>query len=371
MNPSIPRTIPSWWFPPLIALASCQLDTNPDGASTGNTVEASSIALGTRFGCAILSDRSVACFGRQAVGDVTPDEIPPRRVASIDDALAISVNWLTACVVRADASVWCWGAGDCASPVNNLPHAIAGISDVIDVGTTGMQTCALRRDGTVWCWGSNFNDTLGRPGASMDYSACFADPEQVPDLADVTQIAIDETHSCALRKDGKVLCWGGIWNQAPFFSSTPVLFDIPSQVKSIGVAMSSTIAITDDGSVYVWGYNGQGQLGLGTTTDVDVPTLVPNLNAAMATGRYRTLCVIQSDASVACAGDNGHGQLGSGMMGDPMTTFTSIPGVSGARALTTGDFGSCATRDDGTYVCWGIGPDDELHGPAPFEPTPQ
>jgi len=67
----------------------------------------------------------------------------------------------------------------------------------------GFHTCALKRDGTVWCWGYNRYGQLG-DGTRMDRYT----PVQVVNLTDVIQISAGALHTCALKRDGTVWCWG-------------------------------------------------------------------------------------------------------------------------------------------------------------------
>jgi hypothetical protein len=307
----------------------------------------------------------VSCFGHDEPGNVLPSEIPPRRMP-ITDARTISVGWFGAAAVRADGSVWSWGPGDCTD--DKTPHPVLGVEGAMDARTTGsQQSCALLRDGTVWCWGTNSYGAVGRPVEGT--FPCHPDPRPVPGVADVVQIAVSDVHTCALQKDGAVLCWGRVLAGGAD-TPIPVRTQLPAPARILATAQGATLAITGDGSVYVWGANRSGELGLGTISDwVATPTRVAGLRATAASGDYHTLCVIRDDTSVTCSGENYAGQLGTGKAGDPVPGFMPI-GVTGARAITTGTWGSCATRGDGTHVCWGTGPDQEIHTPTPFDPTP-
>jgi alpha-tubulin suppressor-like RCC1 family protein len=335
----------------------------PDGA-VGAASAGLRIALGTSYGCAILPDRGVACWGRDEPGDPTPEQIPPRRISGLAGVRRLAVGYFAACAVRDDGSVWCWGPPmlACAlgqeSPVaDRRPRQVAAISDAVDVKTSGEQSCALRRDGTVWCWGQDDYRAVGRPGTPPSSMwTCYLDPQPVAGVADILQIALSDCHSCALRRDGTVLCWGRVGGQD---TSTPIAFGGLGQVRSIAAAQEATLAVREDGGVLTWGDNDYGVLGLGYGAPnkhdiVATPTPVAGVTAIGASGSYGTLCVLLSDGRVGCSGSNYAGQLGDDTPDlDAHPTFKPIPEVAGVVAVDTGTWGSCGQRSDGSFLCWG------------------
>ena len=70
----------------------------------------------------------------------------------------------------------------------------------------GMHTCALKLDGTVWCWGNNANGELGDGTNTASLT-----PTRVSGLTGVSSISAKNAHTCALKTDGTVWCWG--WNR--------------------------------------------------------------------------------------------------------------------------------------------------------------
>jgi alpha-tubulin suppressor-like RCC1 family protein len=176
--------------------------------------------------------------------------------------------------------------------------------------------CALL-GGSVACWPQTDGD-----GGILSYA-----PQLVPALMDAVAVATGDTHSCAVRRDGTVTCWG--------YNSNGGLGDgtrvdspvdpVPVQGVNDGVAVAvttngSSCVLHADGTVSCWGFNGQGQLGNGTT--VDSPTPVPVSGAAgviaIAGGEFH-FCMIKNDGSVWCWGANYSGQLGDGTLNNAAT----------------------------------------------------
>ena len=182
-----------------------------------------------------------------------------------------------------------------------------------------------------------------------------------------TTLSSGERHTCAILDDGSVSCWG--YNgQGQLGDGTTTNRTTPTQTLSLGtgrtaVAISSggenTCAILDDGTVSCWGWNGNGQLGDGTNTQRNTPTQTSSLGigktaVAISSGLAHT-CAILDDGSVSCWGYNIYSGLGDGTTASRYTpTQTSSLGTGRtAVAISSGQSHTCAILDDGSVSCWG------------------
>jgi len=189
------------------------------------------------------------------------------------------------------------------------------------------------------------------------------------------------SHACAVLDDGTVSCWG--YNgDGQLGDGTTTNRSTPTQVSSFGngrtaVAISSgtthTCALLDDGSVSCWGWNTYGQIGDGTRTLRNTPTQTSSLGTgrtavAISSGFWHT-CAILDDSSVSCWGNNGDGRLGDGtMMGRNTPTPTSSLGTGRtAVAISSGGYHTCAILDDATVSCWGANGDGRLGDGTPTQ----
>jgi alpha-tubulin suppressor-like RCC1 family protein len=135
------------------------------------------------------------------------------------------------CAVLADGTVDCWGnnfqgqLGNGTLTKAASPVAVPGLHSAVAVATGDDHACALLAGGTVWCWGDNAFGAVGTAAAGKcgGYS-CSLTPVQVPGLTGVVAIAAGNWFSCALLANGSVECWG-INDGAQLGRSTTSFYD--------------------------------------------------------------------------------------------------------------------------------------------------
>jgi alpha-tubulin suppressor-like RCC1 family protein len=268
----------------------------------------SSFSLGQFHTCAVVGDDDHAlCWGsdssgqlgsnRDGVVDLTIQSVTPSPVlfddgsgadpAPLTDIRQVVTGDIHSCAVTNDDRVLCWGGND----TNQLASATAGTmrSVAVDIGFNNVlslaagdkHTCALRNDKTIWCWGRN-ND--GQLGISLTTTTSAA-PVQVRDadgqpLANVIAITAGDRTSCAAVQDGSLYCWGvnsdGQLGAAPNVarSDKALLVTALNRVTHVSLGGNHGCAIRD-GQLSCWGLNNDGQLGVGSTTDSRYPLIVP------------------------------------------------------------------------------------------------
>jgi alpha-tubulin suppressor-like RCC1 family protein len=187
--------------------------------------------------------------------------------------------------LRSDGTVWSWGNGGNGQLGNGLGATslapvevtyggspLTGITS-ISAGTYG--AFALRGDGTVWAWGQGTAGELGNGGTANSLEAV-----QVSNLTGVTAVGATAWSGVALTSDGVVYTWGSnedgeLGNGTPACATDPCQGSLVpvtasiSGVVAIAAGSDHIAALKPDGTVWSWGTNEDGQMGIGTATGPD------------------------------------------------------------------------------------------------------
>jgi len=287
----------------------------------GYLTNISSISSGNNQTCALKTDGTVYCWGYARwlgvdSGDCQPEfyYLTPTQVKGVGgsgyltDVSQIDLGgfglWQCEnfiCALKTDGTVYCWGynsngqLGDNTTSTHKYPTPVKGVggsgylTDVSQISVGISYTCALKTDGTVYCWGGNGSGQLGDNTTINRYT-----PVQVKGiggegyLTDVSQISLGDVHTCALKTNGTVYCWGHNV-EGQLGDNTNENKKTPVQVQGIngegyllnivqiglgGGGWGHTCALKTDGTVYCWGANNFGQLGDNTTTNRHTPVPV-------------------------------------------------------------------------------------------------
>lgn len=292
------------------------------------------------------------------------------------------------------APITCATGADCASGLCSGGECV-GIVAEISPGYN--RTCARFADGQVKCWGSylglGLGDTNSR-GDSPGEMGANLPAVQLPTGKTPTKIITRGGHSCALLNDASIVCWGdNAYGQLGRGDSVLEVGTMPGTMGDnlipvnlgtgrfpvdITSGFAHTCALLDDGAVKCWGYNGNGELGLGDKVlrGMSVATMGDNLPTVnLGSGRsakaiaasHAATCAILDNGSVKCWGNNYAGLLGIGIasganspgdepneMGDNLPSVNLGTGKT-AVTITMGDYHACAQLNDGTIKCWGDG----------------
>ena len=186
------------------------------------------------------------------------------------------------------------------------------------------------------------------------------------------------SHTTVLKDDGTVWSWGANGNGQLGDGSTTSRV-LPTNVATlsnvVGIADGDThvVAVKSDGTVWAWGLNGSGQLGDGTTTQRTTPVQIPTLSdvIAVAAGTAHSVA-LKSDGTVWAWGLNSNGQLGDGTT-TPRTSPVQVTGLSGITSIASGSYHVLAVKNDGTLWAWGrngngqLGDNTTTQRPSPVQ----
>ena len=332
----------------------------------------------------------------------------------------MSVGGEHVCAIdSSDGSVWCWGRnndgqlGNGSTTDSSTPVKVKGVggsgflTGATAVSAGGLHTCALV--GTnVYCWGDDYDGQLGDditlPASS---SAASTTPVEVKTgsstfLTGAIQVSAGGSHTCAVKSDNTVWCWGSdnegqLGNNSTSNSSLPVQVHGANNIGMLaGVAQVSAgeyhSCAVAGGNAYCWGDNSYGQLGFDSSNDSSLfPMEVWAWNGGGTTFQQATSVSAGSDSSCAvdssgyayCWGHNYFGQLGNGASSSdklqPVQVYatgssTSIPAgtlLTGAAQVSVGPEHACAylsyTTGGGMFHffhndadCWGYNDTGQL-----------
>ena len=280
-------------------------------------------------------------------------------------ASAISAGSLHTCALLSSGAVTCWGTND-SGQLGDGSLVSSSVPVLVDLGdgatasaisAGSYHTCALLSSGAVTCWGYNGFGQLGNRTETDSNT-----PVQVYGMTSgVTSIAAGGNHSCAVLSTGMVKCWGlnyaGQLGNLTFVNSNkPVIVDYMWQAISISAGGAETCAVLSTGAENCWGDNYYGQLGDGTLTnrntakDSQVSGLISGVTS-IAVGSFHS-CAVQN-SSVKCWGYNVNGELGVGTNTDSSTPVQVSGLESGVTLISAGSNHTCALLSTGVVKCWG------------------
>jgi len=300
---------------------------------------------------ALMSDGTVYAWGDNTEGQLgvhsKDDSCIPLQVHGPDDVgyltgiTKLAAGHLHSLAVKEDGSLWAWGRnyyGQLGIHSNNdhtIPYQVHGVdnvgylTDVVDVAAGHNHSLALKSDGTVYAWGYGGHGQLGIH-SNNDHTIPYQvhGPDNVGYLIDIIKVAAGVNFSLALKNDGTVWAWGeGGSGQLGIHSNND--HTIPYQVHGvdnvgyltdvvdIAGGQHHTLAVKSDGTVYAWGANGDGQLGIHNNDDHTIPYQVHGPDDVgylagiieVGAGQYFSLA-LREDGTVWAWGQNVTGQLG-------------------------------------------------------------
>ncbi len=115
---------------------------------------------------------------------------------------------------------------------------------------------------------------------------------------------------------------------------------------------SHFVGLKSDGTVWTWGYNGNGQLGTGDQTNRTEPTKTKVEDAVDVTAGYYFTAILKKDGTVWISGDNTYGQLGDGTTTNS-SEFKQVPNLTDVIQISAGSNTMHVLKKDGTVWSWG------------------
>ncbi|XP_011699349.1 PREDICTED: RCC1 and BTB domain-containing protein 1-like isoform X2 [Wasmannia auropunctata] len=234
---------------------------------------------------------------------------------------------------------------------------------------SGPHVLVLTKEGEVYSWGHNGYCELGNGTCNQGLTPTLVNMPTMNGglgMKRIVDIACGSHHSVALTEDGEVYAWGQN-NCGQVGSSISTNQGAPRQVNSnlagkkvvyISCGQTSTMAVVENGEVYGWGYNGVGQLGIGNyvnqMTPCRVGSLIGTVIVKVACGYAHTLA-LTDEGKLYVWGGNSYGQLGIGNKTNacnPVMVSHEMGRVSDIAALHYNHI-SIAVGEGGRVYMWG------------------
>jgi alpha-tubulin suppressor-like RCC1 family protein len=235
----------------------------------------------------------------------------------------------------------------------------AGVS-ASAVATGFGNSLILTTTGAVYASGDNTSGELGNGTTTSSTTPVLV---SLPSGVTVIAVGAGYDNGFALTSTGAVYAWGlntygelGIGTTTN--ALTPTLVDLPAGTvaTAISAGFGHTLALTSTGRAYAWGLNTSGQLGNGTGTTTATPVAVHLPAGVVATAiaaGYAHSLAVSSSGTVYSWGDNTYGELGVGTSGTATPTAVDLGGGT-ATAVSGGYFTSQALINDGSLRAWGL-----------------
>ena len=294
------------------------------------------IATSNSDGYALSSNGTVWAWGVNSYGELGDGQLTPYETEAVKvdfpvgvkiTALANPMPFDAGLAIDSNGHAWGWGLNGnddlCLSPLIETRPQQLPLSDVTLV--TGARTHALfDSNGLLYACGSGDAGELGN-GSTTSTST----PTPVigfPSGTKITALTSSWEGSGALLANGDYYDWGynaagqlGMGTTAN--SATPAKVDLPGPIVHVsqggsGPNNGQTVALLKNGSVWTWGNNDRGQLGIGSRTNSDIPVQVhvPRRVTLVEvnSGGYASYG-IDNTGRLWAWGDNSNGQLGTGL----------------------------------------------------------
>ena len=275
--------------------------------------------------------------------NITYHDNAPVRMGTMNDIAQVSSKLF----LKKDGSVWSWYAGPYPASDHSqklqfqIQKPVAfDLADIIKIEAGSTYHSAIKKDGTVWVW-------LPLPGSK---------PVQIPNITDAVDLAYSyqgsQSKLAIVKKDGSVWKWSG---STPTGNSTPVpaiQMDGLADITNLFKGDQCFFAVKNDGTIWGWGNNLHGQLGLTEQRTYETPELIPGLTDIVSiAGTASSTFALKKDGTVWSWGfeQNRMPEIGATIHPEPQ----QIKGLTDVEKIACGGAHVLVVLKDGSLWAWG------------------
>ena len=321
-----------------------------------------SIVFGMGIGICIIAALSGCGGSSGSTGEAAP--------AALQTQAMVNGGGSHTLMLKEDGTVWSWGdnsngqLGSVTTSTQTTPESPI-LTDVAAVAAGGTHSLALKKDGTVYGWGDSRYGQAGDPGPRGIVSI-VPDPGSISFAVDSSVTLTNSFYNSGAATGGNLQIGGSPLPPPKRIGNPPVLGVLPPRIMfplqipgltgvvAVAAGADHSLALKSDGTVWAWGRNSSGQLGVATTGEqsvVPVKASCPVGMIAIAAGTGHSVALLK-DGTVWAWGDNTYGQMGGGTGGTSLTPHM-IPGLEGVIAIASGGDHVLALKRDGSLWAWG------------------
>jgi alpha-tubulin suppressor-like RCC1 family protein len=303
-------------------------------------------------------------FGQLGINDTLNRTTPVTTILGGTNWKSVSCGSFHTAAIKTDGTLWNLGLNSSGQlGINDATTRSTPVTTFLggtnwkSVSGGSAHTTAIKTDGTLWVWGNNGSGQLG-------INAITGRTTPVTTFLGGTNwksVSCGNVHTVAIKTDGTLWVWGsnssgqlGINDTAT--RTTPVTtFLGGTNWKSVACGQLHTVAIKTDGTLWTWGLGTSGQLGINNTADRTTPvtTFLGGTNwKSVACGDSFT-AAIKTDGTLWIWGNNASAQLGDNTVVSRSTPVTTFLGGTNWKSVSCGNVHTVAIKTDGTLWIWG------------------
>lgn len=252
----------------------------------------SALTAGKRHTLSIKTNYTIWAWGYNESSQLglvdTINRTTPSQIGIASDWSMVVAGDSHTVSIKTNNTLWAWGAnssgqlGDGTWTGRTTPRPIGNASDWSKITAGADYTISIKTNNTIWVWGVNSNSQLG-----LGDTISRTTPSQIGIASDWSRVVAGDYHTISIKTNNTIWGWG-VNNYGQLGLGDNITRDTPSQISTAsdwlvvnGINISGfaargsyTLSLKTNGTLWAWGRNDSGQLGLGDRTNRNIPMLV-------------------------------------------------------------------------------------------------